>query len=432
MATEGRGRRDRRPQWEVRETFLHLKGLSAPARLLGPPELEQCLSAVIAGWPHTLDDVPGAEPLATLAFTDSGYRLSSSSSPAPKLHADAVNAVCDLVVEIIWQLLRDDPSLLCLHAAAVEAENGLIVFPATRRAGKSLLASTLAHRGAKLFGDDFLPLRAVPGTALAGVAGGIAPRLRLPLPAALSPQLLAFLNASSCWQNRQYRYLPTIDTAPHGKTTPIGALVLLNRTEQGRATLAPVGRGSMLRVLLKQNFARSARGDHILAAVYALAENTPAWQLTFCDVEEAAELILERLGAAGARAPALFRPPAHTAVAAAPGPADADADPLRRFVQLPGAQVRSLDGDHFAASADLQSILHMDEGARRLWTLLQRPASLREAVHVLTTAFPEVPPGRIAAETGNLLQSLAVAGLIVPAGDLAHTLPESGATDASA
>jgi hypothetical protein len=412
---------------DLRETFLHLKGLSAPAQLLGPPELEQCLSAVVAGWPSRQDDVPGAAPFATLALTDRGYRLSSPFAPGPRLHADAVNAVCDLVVEIIWQLLRDDASLLCLHAAAVETKSGLIAFPATRRAGKSLLVTTLAHRGAKLFGDDFLPLRSVPGTALAGMAGGIAPRLRLPLPQALSPHLLEFLNASPHWQNRQYRYLPAIDGAPHGATAPLAALVLLNRTESGRATLAPVGRGTMLRALLKQNFARSATGDHILNAVYALAESTPAWQVTFCDVEEAADLILERIGSADARAPVVFQPPAQAAVAA-PVHADAGADPLRRFVQLPGAQVRNLDGDQFAASADLRSILHMDEGASRIWTLLQRPTSLREAVEVLTTAFPDVPAGRIAAETGEVLQALAVAGLVVPAPTPARMPGEAGAS----
>lgn len=399
----------------MRERFLHLKGLTAPAQLLGPPELEQCLSAAISNWPFSLDDAPCATPFATLAFTDKGYRLSSVSSPASKFHADAVNAACDLVVEIIWQLLRDDPSLLCLHAAAVESGGGLIVFPAMRRAGKSLLTAALAHGGATLFGDDFLPLQAVSGASLAGVAGGIAPRLRLPLPTALSPHLLEFLSADTRCQNRQYRYLPEIDVAPHGETAPIAALVLLHRTESGRAALEPVGRGRMLRALLKQNFARSAGSDHVLAAIYALAESTPAWQLAYCDVEEAAALILERFGAVGARSPTLFRPPGHTTTVAAPGPAGATVDPRRRFVQLPGANVRSLDGDRFATSADLRSILHMDEGASRIWTLLQQPTSQQEAVHVLTTAFPDVPPERIAAETGRLVKALAAAGLIVPA-----------------
>src|SRR5690606_6543543 len=110
------------------------------------------------------------------------------------------------------------------------------------------------------------------------------------------------------------------------------------------------------------------------------------------------------------------QPPAQKAAVTAPVHVDAGADPLRRFVQLPGAQVRNLDGDQFAVSADLRSILHMDEGASRIWTLLQRPTSLREAVAVLTAAFPDVPAGRITAETGGVLQALAVAGLIVPAG----------------
>ena len=58
--------------------------------------------------------------------------------------------------------------------------------------------------------------------------------------------------------------------------------------------------------------------------------------------------------------------------------------------------------------------IHMLEGASPgLWQLLEQPMSASEAKTILKTAFPHVPPKRIARDVEALFDDLDAAGLIV-------------------
>lgn len=58
--------------------------------------------------------------------------------------------------------------------------------------------------------------------------------------------------------------------------------------------------------------------------------------------------------------------------------------------------------------------IHILEGASPgVWQLLEQPMSMSEAKTILKTAFPHVPPKRIARDVEALFDDLDAAGLIV-------------------
>lgn len=57
--------------------------------------------------------------------------------------------------------------------------------------------------------------------------------------------------------------------------------------------------------------------------------------------------------------------------------------------------------------------IHMIDGASAgVWQLLEQPMSVSEAKTILKTAFPHVPPKRIARDVEALFDDLDAAGLI--------------------
>ena len=103
---------------------------------------------------------------------------------------------------------------------------GLIVFPSTYRAGKSTLIAALAASGVRTHADDLMPL-----TQGEGVALGINPRLRRPLPANAPDRLLMFVARHAGPRDRRYQYLdlPAPLLSPHGERRPILRANLLFR-----------------------------------------------------------------------------------------------------------------------------------------------------------------------------------------------------------
>ena len=71
------------------------------------------------------------------------------------------------------------------------------------------------------------------------MALGIAPRLRLPLPAAASSAFHAFVEVHRGLSDHESLYLalPPALLAPYGTTAPIGAVVLLDRKMSGEPGL---------------------------------------------------------------------------------------------------------------------------------------------------------------------------------------------------
>src|SRR5690606_30526187 len=114
-----------------------------------------------------------------------------------------MNVVSDIhAVMSDWVLLRH-ASPLCLHAAAA-VMGGLAWLPAVGKAGKSTRCAELAARGHLLYCDDVLPID--PSTGL-GLAMGIAPLLRLPLPKVAGEALRGLVQSSTGPRNKKWVYL---------------------------------------------------------------------------------------------------------------------------------------------------------------------------------------------------------------------------------
>lgn len=390
----------------MQDNFLRFDGLNSPIRVVGCESLLNDLSLYFPAWTYHISAPDDQAPFATLIGNDHRFHLSAIDK-APSIHTTAVNAVCDLIAVIAQQIPRENPDQLCLHAASAKIGKGLIVFPATRRAGKSTLMAALASKGVALFGDDILPVTTVPGQPLFGLAGGVALRLRKPLPPEVPTSLLTYLNANPGPENRQYRYVPSAEIISHGEQSPITAFVHLERAENGSTRLEPLSRGKMLKSLMKQNFARDGTAQHILSALFSLAKNTSSWVLTYSNLDEAAEVLLERFENSSPNRflAEIVSNPAEITIDSSP------IDPAKQLNRHPEASVEVLDGEAFVATRDMTRIMHANEGAQRVWALLEEPTSPAEAVEIICAAFPDADASTIEQETQTVFEQFKACGL---------------------
>ncbi|MBV1867923.1 MAG: PqqD family protein [Marinosulfonomonas sp.] len=392
---------------------LKLRGLRAPVRVIGLQEPELLFSEYFKNWPYDISPHSETEPFATLKFDGEQYLLKSNAAENPIPYKSPVNAICDLVAAAARQRADERPEEMCLHAASVQIGAALVVFPAVRRAGKSSLTMALAAKGMAVFGDDVLPVTSHPGAPVMGNATGSPIRLRLPLPPALPDGMADYIDTYRGPQNKQYLYVSPPEIAPHGRQAPIGALIHLERGDDIAAKLVTLSPGIMLSRLLKQNFARSANADRILADLFTLAQNTPVFLLRYSDIGDAVDLLIGKFQ--DQPAPNKFVPE-RCVPQSARNVAEIPAGPDLALRQISTAQLRQLGGEHFATNQSLTRVLHLNEGAVRIWKLLEQPTSETDAIEILHTAFPDAPLDEIQADTQNTIRDLKSAGLLKLAG----------------
>lgn len=370
------------------------------------------LSAILRGWPVSEEAHPGVEAsaLASVATGEGGYRIDSPWLEEPVSGLTEVEAACSLAIDLLQGWLETRPDLLCLHCGAVEIGGRLVVFTGPSRAGKSTLAARLAAGGARLFCDDALPVDARDGC---GIAPGIAPRLRLPLPARAGEALRGFVAAHPGPSDGRYLYLDPPGLAPRGERAPVGAILLLDRRETGPARLLPARPEDALRLLLSQNLARDLDPALIVDRMAALQAAAPCMRLVYSDLDDAADAIFSAFSGPGAvavpDAPCEpFEPWLAEASAAATASVDHDALHLRRA----GIAVRRIGDGLFLCDPREHTILHLNAMGAGVWRLLDEPVSVGEAADIVAEAFPGVARERIACDVGAFFASLAARGLI--------------------
>jgi hypothetical protein len=325
----------------------------------------------------------------------------------------AVGAACCLSIDLVRAFVDEDPSLLCLHCAAIEIAGKLIVFPNSVRAGKSTLVARLASLGLRVFADDALP---IGGPREYGMALGIAPRLRWPLPRETSEDFCAFVAKSGGPRDRRYRYLALAPEllAPHGLRAPIGAIVMLDRRRTGDAALLPVARGACLQQLLEQNFASGAEPVATLDRLRTLLDHAGCFSLTYSDVEVAARVIRDRFHDMPGAPRRPGRPRAKADIgSASPG---RTASPARsrspRYQHAPGVHLREVDSDLFLVRAERGGVFRLSPVAAAIWRLLERPTCSADVAHVLCSVFPEQDSQRIGVDVRRTFRELRRADLI--------------------
>lgn len=390
------------------------RGLKAPLRLVGAEAVGALLPKVAPGWPH---EVRAADPAARPFFTirarpDSPlFDCESHVEPAPPRQLDPVNAVCDAMAALAQAWPAEDARLICLHAAGVEMAGRLVVFPNVRRAGKSTLSAALARAGHRVFSDDVLPLSFSDGLAARGLAMGVAPRLRLPLPPVLPGPFRAWAEATSGPANAQYKYLTLPGQPGQGEALPVGAFVILDRQEgAGPARLDPVSPDAAMDALLHQNFTRDRHSADILEAMAACLAARPVFRLAYSGLGPA----VASLEAAFSR----WADPAPAVAAAARlfRMADLDRDATAGtkgpLVQRRGTLARMIGETLYLADAEGRAIHRMDPLAAAIWDLLEAPVTPQEIETLVAEAFPGTDRTRIAADLDRLLDDFAANGLI--------------------
>lgn len=392
--------------------LITLEGVYRSILLEDCEDLVAPLSAVLGTWRFA--PVPSnADPAIVALRRERGtYRITSPWLDSPVTERSVAGAVFSLVAEMILAFVDERSTPLCLHAAAVERDGRLIVFPSTEKAGKSTLVSRLASFGWRIFTDDALPLSR---DGAMGLALGIAPRLRLPLPAAAAPAFRTFVDAHRGPSDRESTFLalPPALLASHGETAQIGAIVLLDRKQRSRARLQPAPRGYALQQLLVQNFARAGTSLASIDALHGLTTRVPCFTLTYSNLEDATALLLTRLAAPSPQ----WGQELESATRNDPGrelkiPHDASRRRARQFEQAPGVILRELEGDLFLKRPGEDGVFHLNAVAAILWQLLQHSVAIATAVAILRDAFPQADPLRIKHDVKDVFNALEAGGLI--------------------
>ncbi len=121
----------------------------------------------------------------------------------------------------------------------------------------------------------------------------MAPRPRLPLPAALPTQLRESLQRGIALANGQYGYvaLGREQLAPLGERRPIAAFVRLERGA-GHASLTAAPRSEIMTLLLRQNFGTRPPATELVERFAALTATARCWRLRYSDIGEAIALLM--------------------------------------------------------------------------------------------------------------------------------------------
>ncbi|MGJ8589435.1 MAG: PqqD family peptide modification chaperone [Yoonia sp.] len=405
---------------------LKFAGLDMPLRVVQPDVVRPLLDLVMGGWPFSA--VPCDNPQAKLAFATicphdaKKWRLEAPLAAKPVADHNPVNAICDLVVEMSWERLRSRPDLLCLHAAALTLNDRLVIFPNARRAGKSLLSATLSSRGHAVFSDDFVPLAVDPQSGvISGMANGIAPRLRLPLPDNLSATLHSWIMDRIAVHNKQYGYLTGIDLPQSGTTAPVGAIVVLegDPTLTEPASLTPVTQEEAMASLVTQNFGRQVHAGAILRVADALTRAVPVLRLRYNRVEEAATLLhdsplLRDLPIAqmpdAERSGALPLAPLDLPDVVRDAPVDLD----QTFAKRPDFTERETETSLYLADGDGFAIHRLNPVSAIIWKLLDEGLTGAEMVEVMQELYADIAAERLRADVAGALEFLWQERLIVP------------------
>ncbi len=387
-----------------------LAGLGRCLRFTDAPKVARDLAAALPGWPVTLQPAAGPAPAIRLRGQGAGYCQHSPELPEGLDLPTSASAACSLIADLAGEFFVRHPELIGLHCGSVEIDGRLAIFPEAHRAGKSTLTVAFAAAGYRVFGDDVLGL--TPGGE--GVALGIAPRLRLPLPDVAS-ELAAYAERRAGPEDARYRFVvpPTGRLAGHGESRPLGALVLLERDAAAQEPevlrLAP---GEGLAQLLCQNFAYDTPGEALLVRLLPLMERLPCLLLRYREpLAAACRLARELEGAADAMAgtasPVAGRMAPREGECLAPGARWRPAAGVRRY---------PLHDELFLIHAPSGEIHRLNATGRAVWTLLEAEALSGEELGELLAEHFRQPREAVTEDVCLLLAGLSDAGLITSAG----------------
>ena len=393
--------------------YLIFEGVQAPVEIEGANGLCDLVREVMPGWPiRVLSEPPAAAPFFKVAPSDKPgcYIATDIGQGTGPRRLNALNAVCDIIAALPLALAASHDDLVCLHAAAVQMGDGLVVFPNTRRAGKSLLSAALARAGYDVFSDDVLALSFTGDGQGIGRASGVSIRLRLPLPDAAGKGFGDWVKANPGPRNAQYKYL-TLPQPAFGTRARVRSFVILDRQEGEDAALCPVSPDEAMAALLHQNFTRDRHSGDVLSAMARLLQRETIFRLTYSDPGEAVACLEAMFGAGQGAAEEIPGPVTTFRMANLSGTVPGLPEGAGRLGQVEGATPAMLGDVLYLADADGRGIHRMDPLSAVIWDLIAEPTPPEELARLLVDAFTDVDPAQIRRDVAFLCQRLVKACL---------------------
>lgn len=391
--------------------LLKFDKVARPMLLEGVDSAPPAFVSVFRFWPWwSMPEDAAADPLIRIIPEGDAFWLDAPWLDERLHYSNAVNLACGLAVHVNHAMLMDRPDLICLHGAGIEIGGRLVVFPNAYRAGKSLLTACLAAAGARIFSDDILP---IDRDSRQGVALGVSPRLRLPLPETVGQRSRRFIEARSGAKNAQYLYVELDERrqAPFGEQSPFAGFVLLERRDGSPAVLEPVSDGETLKQLVLRNFARQIPAADSLDFLHGLVSSAACYKLTYSVGDEAADVLMSRFTD---RAALVRDVEAKAATDMLARPQDVKpvggGDHIRRS---PGIGERLVGDGLFLTDETGESVYHLNLVGAGVWRLLDGDCSPAEAKSLLHQAFPDIATSQIDHDTDRLVQDLMDQGLLI-------------------
>lgn len=379
------------------DQYFKIEKIPGTVSLKGCKHLNKYLPLILPGW----DVVPAeadSDSIISVDFQDGEYCLNTAWQEKSQCYTEEVEIVCALVAKLAKALAMHDLESLYLHAGAVEFNGRLIAFPNKYRAGKSFLSVCLAAAGYKLFCDDVLPIGL---DDLCGIAPGVAPMLRLPLPASIDLASSDFIESNIVLRGKRYLYLNPGDQYMHarGSRLPIGAIVLLDRQDGVEPKIEPVSAAEILRQSIWQNFAREVDAPRILGGLTQIVSHAECMRLVYDRADDAIEILDRQFNQWDSEKHGMGQPVASLLQTSATPVESGD----NLFAQQDNVQVISIDQEKFLTSPDGKSIHHLNPIAAAIWSLLDNPTSIDQIVSLLKSAFPDTEQEIIHKDTKGLM-----------------------------
>lgn len=203
----------------------------------------------------------------------------------------APHALSAFLGALIAAALRQTRGTISLHAGAASFSRGAVVVIGPSMAGKSSVALHMAANGGRLLGDDSIAI-----SENRALSFGLAPKLRLPLPADAGRLFSGFAGARirRAQSGIAHLRLRRGEGARFGQGAKLRGIVILKRVDEGKPRLLPADRPAAMRALVTHAFAPQLGAAALVARLAALAGQTPAYTLEFSRSREAAR-VLRRL-----------------------------------------------------------------------------------------------------------------------------------------
>jgi hypothetical protein len=297
-----------------------------------------------------------------------------------------------------------------------------VAFPNINRAGKSLLAASFLQHRVRIFADDLLAVTEEGE----GMAFGLPPRLRLPLPPTAG-RLSAELETMPGHGDGRYHFLYAGEAvAALGEKRPIGAIVLLRRFPEGQGNgpeLRRLSPASALQCMAYQFQMREGQAVSIFELARRLCERVPLWVLDYGSPEEAAELMVREAarvfsapvaGEEGEHLPRGYLTESDRLSMPARGRAFPSERNLR-WLRAPGMHIHENGAFAYLIPKEQNSIFGVDSIGLAVLSLLEEPLSIAEAAGLLAEVFPQTGHEHLESDLSAFFRLLFEQGLIVRA-----------------